>query len=57
MFDEHDEDLRALEGLDAAVQEANACAEAFSRVVVPALRRKIDELRGGLDAQPPDAGP
>lgn len=54
MLNEHDEDLRALEGLDAAVQQANACAEAFSRVVAPALQRKIDELRGGLNAEPPD---
>ena len=56
MPDTHDEDLRALEGLDAALHRLDACTADFERVVLPLLERGL-RLRGDPDGEPPDAGP
>lgn len=54
MPDDQD-DVRALEDLEVAVQRFEAAAEAFTRHVTPLLREGL-QLRGGPDAEPPDGG-
>ncbi|WP_169331058.1 hypothetical protein [Deinococcus gobiensis] len=56
MPDTQPDDLRALEGLDAALHRLEACTAGFERVVLPLLERGL-RRRGDPDGEPPDAGP